>query len=144
MRSDKYKVSLIILYDSEKRFLLQHRTKDARLLPNHWAFFGGGLKKGETPEEAVKREAFEELGYATKAPLLVLEKDFTEKDVKGYLYIYIEAFYGNKSDLKLQEGQNWGWYKESEVGKLKMLERDKDTINFISRFLKKEATKCAA
>lgn len=137
-----YKVSLIILYDSEKRFLLQHRTKDAMLLPGHWAFFGGGLKEGEAPDEAVKREGYEELGYIIKAPRLILEKDFIERGIKGHLYIYIEPFSGDKSILKLQEGQDWGWYNESEVMALKMLDRDKNTIKFISNYLKNEKAAC--
>lgn len=130
-----YMVSLIILYDSEKRFLLQHRTPDAQLLPDYWAFFGGGLKEGETPDDAVRRETFEELNYKLKSPEFVMEKNFREGVVEGRLYIYIESFIGDKTTLKLQEGQGWGWYSETEINDLKMIERDRQIIKAVSRYL---------
>ena len=60
MRRD---VSLIILYNKDKRMLLQHRAKDAPRAPDFWAFFGGGIDEGETPEEALVRESMEELHW---------------------------------------------------------------------------------
>lgn len=126
---------LLILYDSKKRFLLQHRTPDAKLLPGYWAFFGGGLKNGETTAAALYREAFEELNYRPRAPQLVLEQDFNECKTNGRLYVYIEAFDGDKSMLKLHEGQGWGWFKESDIDKLKMVGRDRRIIRFINHYL---------
>ena len=87
---------------------MQHRTKDAKLLPDYWAFFGGGLKKGETPENAVLREAFEELNCVLKSPQLILERDSQENNTRGHLYIYTEQFNGDKASLKLMEGQEVG------------------------------------
>lgn len=130
-----YKVSLIILYDSENRLLLQHRTPDAKLLPDYWAFFGGGLKDGETPDNAVWRETFEELNHVLKSPQLILERDFQEDDTRGHLYIYTEQFNGDKASLKLMEGQGWGWFKESETHQLKMTMRDRNIIKYITNYL---------
>jgi len=131
-----YKVALIVLYDLENRFLLQHRTKDARLLADHWAFFGGGLKTEETPLEALGREAMEELGHKIENPQLVLEQVFREGRTEGYMYVYVEQFTKDKSLLRLNEGQGWGWYKESELNGLKMIPRDKQIISLISEYLK--------
>lgn len=131
-----YGVSLIILYDSEHRFLLQHRTKDAKLLPDYWAFFGGGLKKGETPDKAIRRETFEELNYVLKSPQLILERDFRENNTKGHLYIYTEQFNGDKASLKLLEGQGWGWFKKSETQQLRMTMRDRNIIKYIAKYLR--------
>lgn len=128
-------VALIVLYDSDGRFLLQHRTEDAERLPGHWAFFGGGIKKGETPEDAVRRETLEELNYKLKTPQRVIEKDFQLGNVKGHMYVYVEAFEGDKSTLKLQEGQGWGWYKGCEIGGLKMIEHDRQVIESIVHYL---------
>ena len=63
----------IILFDENKKILLQLRTKDAPFSPSKWGYFGGGIEEGETPLEAVKRECYEELEYQLKNPLLVLE-----------------------------------------------------------------------
>lgn len=131
----QYKAALIILYDHEKKFLLQHRTKDAAVLPDYWAFFGGGIKEGEIPEDAVRREAYEELNYRLQAPQFFTEQDFNTDAIKGHMYVYIEAFSGSKSALKLQEGQGWGWYKASEINKLKMIDHDRQLIRSIDRYL---------
>lgn len=131
-----YKVALIVLYDLDYRFLLQHRTKDARLLADHWAFFGGGLRRGETPLDALGREAMEELNYKIENPHLVLEQVFREGQTEGYMYVYTEEFTKDKSLLRLNEGQGWGWYNESELDGLKMIQRDKQTINLISNYLR--------
>jgi len=55
-------VSCFVLHDGEGRFLLQHRSDDAPRFPGMHSLFGGGLESGETPEEALLREAREELG----------------------------------------------------------------------------------
>ena len=132
----KHKVALIILYDHEKNFLLQHRTRDAAVLPDYWAFFGGGIKEGETPEDGVRRKAYEELNYKLKAPRFFIEQDFRIDAVEGHMYVFIEAFDGNKSALKLQEGQGWGWYKASEIDDLKMVDHDRQLVKSINLYLK--------
>ena len=55
------KVSTLMLYDKDSKVLLQHRSKNAKRLPNYWGAFGGGIEEGETPEEALRRELLEEI-----------------------------------------------------------------------------------
>ncbi|MBT6051483.1 MAG: NUDIX domain-containing protein [Candidatus Scalindua sp.] len=133
------KASVIILYDSENRQLLQHRTFDARLMPDYWAFFGGGIEKGETPEEAVCREAFEELNYNLKKPRFILEMDFKVGTVKGHVHVFIEKFFGDKSVLKLNEGQAWGWFKLQEMQSLKMIDHDRDVVEIVDTHIRSVA-----
>jgi 8-oxo-dGTP pyrophosphatase MutT (NUDIX family) len=55
-------VAIIVLDDA--RYLMQLR--DQRLgifFPGHWGFFGGAIEPGEHPDDALRRELFEELGY---------------------------------------------------------------------------------
>lgn len=55
------KLALLIPINKDGKVLLQHRTKDARFKPDHWAFFGGHIEEGESPEIAARREFQEEL-----------------------------------------------------------------------------------
>ncbi len=55
--------AIAILYQDD-RFLLQLRDDNPQILyPGHWAFFGGHLERGESPESALWRELKEEIGY---------------------------------------------------------------------------------
>lgn len=112
----------IVLYDDEKRFLLQHRDDGIYLAPDMWAFFGGGLEQGETPEQCVVRECFEEINYQLKNPKLVLKSRYSLHDAegkfrKGVIYVFVEKCV-DKSGLKLQEGQGWGWFSFKEAENL--------------------------
>jgi len=127
--------ALIVLYDCERRFLLQHRTENASVLPGYWAFFGGGIKEGENPEDAVRRESFEELNYTLKAPLFFIKQYFRTDTNEGYMYVYIEAFNGDKTFLKLQEGQGWGWFNMLEAENLKMIDHDREVVRLINQYL---------
>ncbi|MFH1876316.1 MAG: NUDIX domain-containing protein [Candidatus Omnitrophota bacterium] len=131
----RIQVALIILYDSGERFLLQHRTHDAALLPNHWAFFGGRLETGETPRQALAREAFEELHYTVQSPELVLTHAFCEDDLCGELYVFTEYFGGDKNTLRLQEGQDWGWFSAEETSTLKMTGRDREIVAKLAQII---------
>jgi ADP-ribose pyrophosphatase YjhB (NUDIX family) len=53
----------VILRDAEGRILLHRRSDD-----NSWSLIGGWMENGETPDQAVRREAREESG-------LVIEVD---------------------------------------------------------------------
>lgn len=57
-------VAIAILYRDNK-FLMQLRDDIPGIAyPGHWAFFGGHIEPDETPEDALKRELLEEIGYA--------------------------------------------------------------------------------
>jgi 8-oxo-dGTP pyrophosphatase MutT (NUDIX family) len=128
----------IVLYDSKKKLLLQHRTEDAKVLPGYWAFFGGGIEKNETPREAIYRETFEELNYKLLSPLLAISQSFEVENVGGEMYVFIEEFEGDKTTLKLGEGQGWGWFNEHEAKGLKMTDYDRNVIKSVFLHLQNE------
>lgn len=125
----------IVLYDDQKRFLLQHRDDSIDFAPGLWAFFGGGLEKDETPEHCVVRECFEELNYVLKNPDHVLKSKYAMHDAKGKfrkgtLYVFMEKC-TDKSCLKLQEGQDWGWFSFEETEKLNLWYKTKGVLKKI-------------
>lgn len=130
------KVSLIILYDSKSRVLLQHRDNKTKVLPGYWAFFGGSIKKNETPLSAVRREALEELNCRLGRPRLLFEQDVRISGKIVHLYIYVARYSGDKLKLKLNEGQGWGWFVKTEISGLKMARRDKKIIKCVIERIK--------
>ena len=50
-------VRVILIKDNNLLFV-----KHTYMYPDRWYFPGGGLKRGETPEQAARREAMEEVG----------------------------------------------------------------------------------
>ena len=52
----------VVIIEKDKVGLIK-RIRDGSV---YYVFPGGGIEKGETPEEAAKREAFEELGVEVK------------------------------------------------------------------------------
>jgi 8-oxo-dGTP diphosphatase len=118
------RVALILLYDDEGRILLQQRTDDAPSLPGVWAYFGGGIEPGETPEEAVRREAEEELNASLSRPRMILERVFDLDGTPIHLYVFLERYAGDKGLLELREGKGWGWFDPDQVEGLGMIPRD--------------------
>lgn len=127
-------LAALILYDDEHRLLLQHRTDDAPTFPSHWSFFGGGVEAGETPEEAVKREAMEELAYDPQDARLWTTQDFTDRGRSYTQYVFIERYDG--SELVLGEGQALGWFRAYETKDLLMSRHARETVEALTRFLK--------
>lgn len=127
-------VSNVLIFDENNRVLLQHRDDGIAILPGHWSFFGGAIDEGETPEEAVKREAIEELEYTLTNPRLVMTQEF-DTDVHIITrYIYIEK-YNPIVKLVLHEGQGMGWYKHGDMGNLKIDKFDKEAIDFVVKMI---------
>lgn len=103
-------------------------------MPGHWSFFGGAIDEGETPEEAVKREAIEELEYTLTNPRLVMTQEFDTDVHMITRYIYIEK-YDPIVKLVLHEGQGMGWYKHEDMGNLKIDKFDKEAIDFVVKMI---------
>jgi len=126
----KRNVSLLLLFDKEKRILLQHRTSDAKRLPDFWGFFGGGIEEGETPEQALARESKEELDFTPQTPHLIMTQEFEYKNIKAKKYVYMEE-YNDSIKLTQREGQAMDWFDIEDMKKLKMVDHDREVIEYI-------------
>lgn len=75
----------VFLARSTGRLLICHRSEYVEQ-PGTWGGWGGAINRGENPEEAVQREAYEETGHAGPfelAPLFV----FAKGDFRYYNYL---------------------------------------------------------
>jgi 8-oxo-dGTP pyrophosphatase MutT (NUDIX family) len=56
-----------ILVTERGRYVMQHRDDFPWIdFPDHWCCFGGTVETGETPEETLRREVWEEIGYEVR------------------------------------------------------------------------------
>ncbi|MBZ9578728.1 NUDIX domain-containing protein [Patescibacteria group bacterium] len=112
----------IALRDKDGKVLLQHRTSDAPSDPNCWTFFGGTIEGGETPEEAARREAKEELGIELKNLKFFKKYRFSLKNKISELVIFTAPLTISIEQLRKQqkEGQGLGLFSLEELKKLKI------------------------
>lgn len=59
----RYNIAAVI-FDSYGRVLLCKRSMEKKIAPGKWRMPGGGIEKGETSFQAIKRELLEELSVA--------------------------------------------------------------------------------
>lgn len=57
-------IATAIITDAGRVLMIRRREREGKLL---WAFPGGGIEDGETPEQAAVRETSEEVGLEVKA-----------------------------------------------------------------------------
>lgn len=127
------KHAIIVFYDTNKKILLQNR-KNISKRGEEWGFFGGGLEKGETPEEAVVRETQEELGYDLKDYKYIGNYSNALED--GFIVdreVFISPLEDKLSKFELKEGLEMKLFPLEEARKLKMVPGDYKVIDMIDK-----------
>ncbi len=118
------RTALFVLEDEKGRLLIQHRSKDAKRRPDYWGFFGGGIEEGETPEDAVKREAKEELELGLKD--LKFFRRYEQKEEDGFheKFIFIAPLKCSIEELRKhqKEGQGLKLFYLKNLDNLKISE----------------------
>ncbi|GAB4376073.1 MAG: NUDIX hydrolase [Elainellaceae cyanobacterium] len=98
-------VAIAILH-CDDRVLLQLRDDNPEIIyPGHWAFFGGHLEPGETPEIAMQRELLEEIGY--QPAVLVPFRSYTT-DSLIIRHVFSAPLLVKLESLELNEGMDLG------------------------------------
>lgn len=106
----------LCIFNEEGQLLIQRRYEGKKSFPNLWDIsVGGCAQTGETSEDAVRRECFEELGLALPdddlRPYLTINFD------KGFDDIYMVSCSLDLSKLSLQSDEvaEVKWAGEEEV-----------------------------
>ncbi|NEN92374.1 MAG: NUDIX domain-containing protein [Okeania sp. SIO3H1] len=104
-------VAIAILY-REGKFLLQLRDDIPGIAhPGKWAFFGGHIEPGETSEEAVKRELFEEISYVIDT----VYEFGVYPDTNVIRHVFHAPLTVELKDLVLREGWDMGLLTPAEI-----------------------------
>ena len=107
-------VAIAILYKDDK-FLMQLRDNIPTIpYPGYWAFFGGHIEPGETPEIAVRREIIEEISYTLPEKIDEFGCYKSEKAVRHVFHAPLEV---ELDKLVLGEGWDMGLVSPEEIRK---------------------------
>jgi len=120
------RVALFVLKDKD-RILLQKRSKDDDKIPNYWAFFGGQIEEGESPEQAVKREAKEELGIVLEDFKLFKRYELQTPWGLHENFVFVAPLKDSLETLRKQqtEGQGLDLFSFKDIEKLKITDTDR-------------------
>ena len=99
-------VAVGVLINPDGEFLLTSRPA-GKVLAGYWEFPGGKLEAGETVEQALRRELFEELGITIGAvqPWQVELMDYPHARVRLHFCKVFEW----QGGLQMREGQAMAW-----------------------------------
>ena len=106
----------IIIFNDNQEVLLQLRDNDPSIrFPNHWVLIGGKVEKGETPEEAIRREIMEEMGIQITSFKNFKNYQFDNEEQ----HIFMVNMNIELEKIKLNEGAGINYFSEESAEKLK-------------------------
>lgn len=122
--------ALIIPYNDNKEIYIQDRTGNK---PPPWGFFGGSVEEGETPLQAVIREAREELEVdVTESEISYLgqlDTEFENRKVARHFFLYPT----NREAFTVLEGAGGLWVSFEKANDYLVIEERlnqvKDLVN---------------
>jgi len=109
------KQAAVILPYQDNKILMQLRDQKTGIVyPGKWGFFSGTMKYGEEPIETARRELYEEIGYESP-DMLDLSVDRVAAPDETILYSFYCPLMNNISEIKLQEGFDFGLFTFEEI-----------------------------
>ena len=128
--------TVLIYLKQDSKVLFMHRNKKKNDL-NHdkWIGIGGHIEKGETKEQAVRREVLEETGLTLNGEQYRGEILFINNDYQEIMYLFTSNdFIGEL--IECDEGE-LHWIEQNQVSKLNVWEGDR---LFLDKLLNTEKT----
>jgi 8-oxo-dGTP diphosphatase len=108
-----------LLLTPDRKVIIQLRDDKRDLpFPAHWATLGGQIESGETPEQAMRRELYEETELTL--PLTYwrrIDHAYVWNGRPGYVenYAFVGHFDGVVSEIRLHEGQRLDCFNAEEI-----------------------------
>jgi 8-oxo-dGTP pyrophosphatase MutT (NUDIX family) len=111
-----------IIVNPNGEFLLQLRDdREDIFFPNHWGCFGGAIDAGETYEENLQREIFEELNFTVDVASITLgtsitfrpKPDSADSIVRHYYVVPVAA--DAMDAMRLGEGSDFKFFTPAEA-----------------------------
>lgn len=111
-RSEILAVALAVL-ERQGRWLIQLRDDRSTIVaPGRWGLFGGHMEPGETPEQSIRRELIEEIGFRS-GPVTPWFRSAAGGRVR---HVFRVELHVEPEQLRLQEGQDMTLAGLEELG----------------------------
>jgi 8-oxo-dGTP diphosphatase len=111
-----------VIVDDDARIFIQRRSPHRRLFPDTWDIVGGHVEPGESIEDALRREVFEETGWQLSHVFGVVgEHAYRGDDGLDRVEIdFLVRVDGDTSRPRLEEGKHteFRWIGPAEVAVL--------------------------
>ena len=114
-----------IIHDEEGRIFATQRGYGP--MKDGWEFPGGKMESGETPEEALKREIWEELETRIEVEQLFETIDYDYPDFHLTMHCYICKV--ESGELTLKEHEAARWLTKEQLSSIDWLPADRSIIS---------------
>lgn len=139
---NKRTIALVVPYTKSGKILLQKRSSISKW-GEEWSFWGGGVEKGETSQQAARREIKEELDFDIGRLTYVgrkkgvLRNTHTRQDWELTDDIYVTEVIEDKAQFTVHEGDGLGFFTMAQARKLMMAPKmDNVILDTVERYLK--------
>lgn len=127
----RIEVVAAIIHDAEGRIFATQRGygewKDG------WEFPGGKMEAGETPEEALRREIWEELETRIKVERLVETVEYDYPQFHLTMHCFLCRVVSGRLELKEHEAARW--LAKEQLGSVDWLPADLQIIDKLKKYL---------
>ncbi len=113
---------LAAVLEKKGRWLIARRKRGDRF-GGLWEFPGGKLERGETPQECLARELFEELGIRARVGRYLGSVHYSSPDFVIELIAYKVSLSADR--FCLQDHEEVRWVSPSEIGRFALTEPDR-------------------
>ena len=127
----RIEVVAAIIHDAEGRIFVTQRGYGE--FKDGWEFPGGKMEAGETPEEALRREIWEELETRIEVERLVQTVEWDYPQFHLTMHCYLCRVVSGRLELKEHEAARW--LEEEELGEVDWLPADLQIIDKLKKYL---------
>ena len=127
----RIEVVAAIIHDAEGRIFATQRGYGE--FKDGWEFPGGKMEAGETPEEALRREIWEELETRIEVERLVETVEYDYPQFHLTMHCYLCRVESGRLELKEHEAARW--LEKDELNEVDWLPADRAVVEKLSKAL---------